>query len=304
MSNLRIVKVIFFFVTAVLTFLSAACLREKNWNCSEGVVLKFKYLNQAGENRRSGITSTVHLSVFIFDGKGLYVGEKNDFMARIDDNYSLQLPFYRGQYQFVVWVGLSGSYRLFPCVIGQTDIRDFTLQLKRDSSRSNFFSPELLYHGRQDPVTLDPSRTEVVTIGLLRMTNTIRVIIHSADPIRPSRISIEDNNGLYDFRGEKLPDEWQSYVPSDIHGTEEPGTWVADFNVMRLQQNSEALLKINNSSGSLQYNEKLVSGLLENNPGINFDVDHDFTIEITFDAYYVPVSILINGWEIIPENIG
>ena len=43
-------------------------------------------------------------------------------------------------------------------------------------------------------------------------------------------------------------------------------------------------------------------GLLAENPDIDFNSDHDFTIEITFDSYYVPVSIRINDWEIIIEE--
>lgn len=72
---------------------------------------------------------------------------------------------------------------------------------------------------------------------------------------------------------------------------------------MRLQDDSDARLKIYNSANELQYNESLITGLLGAHPDINFNTDHDFIIEISLDSYYIPVSIQINGWEIIPEDI-
>ena len=71
---------------------------------------------------------------------------------------------------------------------------------------------------------------------------------------------------------------------------------------MQLQTDSDTRLKIYSPEKELQYNEKLISGLLAENPDIDFNSDHDFTIEITFDSYYVPVSIRINDWEIIIEE--
>ena len=71
---------------------------------------------------------------------------------------------------------------------------------------------------------------------------------------------------------------------------------------MQLQTDSDTRLKIYSPEKDLQYNEKLISGLLAENPDIDFNSDHDFTIEITFDSYYVPVSIRINDWEIIIEE--
>ena len=38
------------------------------------------------------------------------------------------------------------------------------------------------------------------------------------------------------------------------------------------------------------------------NPDINFEYNHDFTIEISFNNY-LPISIKINGWEVVVEEI-
>lgn len=100
-----------------------------------------------------------------------------------------------------------------------------------------------------------------------------------------------------------LPDEKIEYLPGTSYSSSQPNTWVADFNVMCLQPDSEAILKISDATHKPLFEEKLIKGLLGANPNIDFNRDHDFTIEITFDSYDIPISILVNDWEIIAEEI-
>ena len=46
----------------------------------------------------------------------------------------------------------------------------------------------------------------------------------------------------------------------------------------------------------------LIGKLIGGNPNIDFEHNHNFTIEISFDNY-IPVIIKINGWEIVNEEI-
>ena len=50
------------------------------------------------------------------------------------------------------------------------------------------------------------------------------------------------------------------------------------------------------------YDENFIGKLLGMNPDINFEYNHDFTIEISFNNY-LPISIKINGWEVVVEEI-
>lgn len=301
MNNLRIEKIIHILPIVLPIFLSVGCLRESRNDCSDGIILKFKYVNSIGQEARAFSSEADCISVFVFDDNGLYICKKSDSSIQINDSYTMQLPFYSGQYQFVAWAGLSDCYELTPCIPRQTNIQDFTLQLKRDNNHNFSFPVSLLYHGHHDLITLDPSQTKVITIGLQQITNTIRVIIHNADP--DTQISIEDNNGYYNYKGEILPDDLLNYIPNATHTIPSSNTYIAEFNTMRLKTDSEARLKIYTPSGELKYDEKLINGLLGANPDINLDTDHNFTVEITFNSYYVPISILINGWEIISEEV-
>lgn len=303
MHSLRIARLMKILFIGITICLSVGCLHENRSGCGNGLLLKFRYVTSIGLLRAGSFPETDHLSVFAFDRDGLFVCEKKDSAIRIDDNYTMEFPLSQGQYQFVVWSGLSDSYTLTPRFPGQTRIQDFILKVKRDDANNIPSPPPLLYHGHHETISLDPSATEVITIGLRRITNTVRVIVHTPNPVSQPQISIRDNNGAYSHLGTTVPDTPVNYLPRIASSPNDPTTWIAGFNVMQLQTTGETRLYIDSPDDGLQYNEKLVSGLLAANPDIDFNTDHDFTIEITFNDLYVPVSILINDWEIIPEDI-
>lgn len=293
-------QILFLMITL---WLSAGCLRENRSGCSDGLLVKFHYITSDGLSRNSGSLLTDYLSVFVFNENGLFTCVKKDSATPINDHYTMLLPLYEGQYQFVTWAGLSDSYTLSACHPNQTRIEDFILRLRRDPGNKIPISPSLLYQGWHETVTLHPYETTEITIGLQRITNSIQVIVHYATPEISPAISIEDNNGAYNYRGEIISEQLLYYSPHSAYSPDSANTWTAHFNIMRLQDDSDARLKIYNSANELQYNESLITGLLGAHPDINFNTDHDFIIEISLDSYYIPVSIQINGWEIIPEDI-
>ena len=299
--NLRIMKVIPTLSFITLIFLSAGCIRENRSGCGGYLSLKFRYTDSNGAPLTPGFPETDHLSVFVFDRQGIFVCERKDSALQLD-HYMMEMPLPQGRYQFVVWAGLSESYRLSSHVPSQTHLEDFGLQLNRTTDNTVPILPSLLYHGLHETIDVNADEDQEITVDLRRITNNIHVIVHYASPTLQLRISIEDNNGNYDYQGETLSGQPISYLPEYSQPSDSPNTWIADFNVMQLQTDSDTRLKIYSPEKELQYNEKLISGLLAENPDIDFNSDHDFTIEITFDSYYVPVSIRINDWEIIIEE--
>ena len=77
---------------------------------------------------------------------------------------------------------------------------------------------------------------------------------------------------------------------------------IADFSVMKLEKEREPRLRITDRTGTVRYDENFIGKLLGMNPDINFEYNHDFTIEISFNNY-LPISIKINGWEVDVEEI-
>lgn len=74
------------------------------------------------------------------------------------------------------------------------------------------------------------------------------------------------------------------------------------YDKMRLEKDREPRLRIADKTGTIRYDENLIGKLIGGNPNIDFEHNHDFTIEISFDNY-IPVIIKINGWEIVNEEI-
>ena len=161
---------------------------------------------------------------------------------------------------------------------------------------------KLLHHGMHDIVELNSKEKTIVLINLKQMTNHIRVIAHNLNQDRSDNIYIEDNNGKYGYDSQFSDDDRITYIPIYEASSEQSNPLIADFNVMRLEKDREPRLRIADKTGTIRYDENLIGKLIGGNPNIDFEHNHDFTIEISFDNY-IPVIIKINGWEIVNEEI-
>lgn len=187
------------------------------------------------------------------------------------------------------------------CIPQQTDIHDFFLSLKREKDNQTINQPSLLYHGIHDIVKIREGKENIVWIDLKQITNHIQVIVHNLNDKKKHIIYIEDNNGKYDSFLQYADDEKITYLPTYSNPSNTTSSLIADFTVMKLDKNREPRLKISDDTGVIRYDENLIGKLLQK-PYIDFDYNHDFTIEISFNDY-IPVSIKINGWEIINESV-
>lgn len=172
--------------------------------------------------------------------------------------------------------------------------------MKKTIKLSN--QPSLLYHGIHDIVKIREGKENIVWIDLKQITNHIQVIVHNLNDKKKHIIYIEDNNGKYDSFLQYADDEKITYLPTYSNPSNTTSSLIADFTVMKLDKNREPRLKISDDTGVIRYDENLIGKLLQKNPYIDFDYNHDFTIEISFNDY-IPVSIKINGWEIINESV-
>lgn len=295
-----------YIVLGILSFVLAGCIREDLSECNQretGLVLKYRYAVPLVTDRNADSDELDRLSVFIFDEKGLFMSQISDSLIRIDNNYTMELPYKEGQFQFVVWAGFrKESYPLSDCIQGKTHIDDFILYLKRGEDHRVTNRPASLYHGMHETVELNPDEKKIVWIDLKRITNNIRVIARDLNPELKHEIQIVDDNGAYDAFGNFTNDDMITYIPQYTREQGNDAPLIADFTVMKLAPERSPHLRIVNEGGTVHYDENLIGKLIGENPTINFEYDHDFVIEITFSGY-VPVSIKINGWEIIEEDL-
>lgn len=278
----------------------AGCIKEDMSGCNlqdGGIALKFRY----ADVREGGYApQTDRLSVFIFDQNGIFVARQTDSPIRIDDDYAMRIGYTQGKYQFVVWAGLPDqSYGISDCVPGVTRIEDLKLSLRRDADSRIAMRPALLYHA-YEAVEAGGPEEKVVWIDLWRMTNDIRVITYDLGP--DYTIQIDDDNGLYDSYGDIMSDEQFVDLPRYVDAPEFGASLIVDFTVMKLASGRTPRLKILDAEGVVRYDKNLVGELIGANPSVDFRYDHDFLIEITFSGY-VAVSVRINGWELIDEEV-
>lgn len=300
MMDRSLIRISFFLA---VFFLIAGCIREDRSGCSEGVILKFNYVTGTGLPVATDIPETDRISVFIFDENGIFIEEKDDIADGLTTDYRMNLPYYEGRYQFVVWAGLSNRYQLSHLQPGITYIQDFELKLNSTTGHIVSQPPTPLYYGSHPVVSVNTLSTTNVAIGIQKITNHVLVIIHNSSKDPQPQIQITANNGNYNFKGEIIPGNDLIYPPYNLQYSEPTASWHADFTLMRLQTDCQARLIIQTEPDKPEYNEDLIKGLLQANPSLDFNTDHDFIIEITFDGSSIPVSILINGWEIVNEEI-
>lgn len=180
---------------------------------------------------------------------------------------------------------------------GTNAYRRFFLVLKRDTDNRITVQPKLLYHGIHKTVTLDEHEKKIVRINLKQITNHIRVIAYNLDKALSHNIYIEDDNGKYGYSSSFANNDRILYTPVYMRPAQESDTLTADFNVMKLDKNRIPHLQIVDGTNTVCYDEDLIGELLNKNPDINLENEHDFTIEISFKGYS-PIGIKINGWDI------
>lgn len=290
----------------ILSLVMTNCIKDDNCVCPQDhtvLGLKFRYATAKDVKQVRNTENSSLLAVFIFDDKGSFISQINDSLNQITEDYMMELPFNQGSYQFVVWAGYDEThYQLSACIPHQTHINDFFLSLKREKDNRIINQPGLLYHGAHDAVKIKEGEKNIVWIDLKQITNHVRVIANHLNDDKANSIYIEDNNGKYDSSSQFTDDDKITYIPVYSNSLNKSTPLIADFTVMKLDNSRAPRLKIVDGMGIIRYDENLIGKLLGKNPHINFDYDHDFTIELSFNNY-VPVSIKINGWEIIDESV-
>lgn len=211
-------------------------------DCSYSYKVKFKYdYNMKYADAFHSLVSTVTLYAFDENGK-LAFQNTNSGDALKDQNYTMSLNVDPGKYHLVTWAGLDNQSFAVPVLsLGSSTIDNLTVKTRRvkNTSRSvtsygevgdNLVSNELspLWHGEisSTDVVLSRSRDTILTVPLIKNTNTIRVVIVQAaskDAMAKSTsraiskssfdYKLSDNNGLMNYDNTLLADSMLTYVP-------------------------------------------------------------------------------------------
>ena len=280
-----------------------ACIWEELSDCPEGIILELH--RNISEEAHDHCLPANRMSVFIFDGEGYFHSRIDQTTATFDNGHQIVLPLAPGEYRAVVWVGTDDElYRITPESGKSIRLEDFRLQLLRENDRLSRNLREL-WHGIPNLFTVARNEMRIVPVEMYKLTNNIRVVLSGLPDDVSCSVDLSDNNGTYDFRSRILPDDTFMYYPHTI--TSRPGTWrsVHDLCVMKLDNSRHPVLEITDSrSGAVLFRADAILKLLTADPFIDFTLDHFFEIELIFNEELTVTAILVNGWEVIPEETG
>ena len=200
-------------VVGFLAMSSCTWVKDENEDCPYGFWLQLRYsYNMLDVDAAPKYVTDAQ--VYVYDTDGNYVKRifvtQDVLKAR---NYCVQvdgLP--EGDYQFVVWSGMSSSQY---AVSGDTKtIDDFRLALASGSSASEL---PALYHGYLSKVHYDDSYA-VHEVELMKNTNQLACLVVSVDnavEVNPDDYSMEiiAANGTMDAYNRLVSDEAITYKP-------------------------------------------------------------------------------------------
>jgi hypothetical protein len=231
-------------VCMVIGFMAScdSVLDFKEGDCSYQYKVKFKYdYNMKYADAFHSLVSTVTLYAFGEDGKLVFQNTNSGDMLK-DENYAMKLDVDPGKYHLIAWAGLDNKSFAVPLLKeGSSTLQELTVKTRRvkNSSRSvtsygevgdNLVTNELtsLWHGEitSTDVVLSRSRDTILTVPLIKNTNTIRVVIVQAASQESmarttsrtiSKSSFDyklcDNNGFMNYDNSLLADSMLTYVP-------------------------------------------------------------------------------------------
>ena len=200
-------------------------LGEEEVDCSVEYRVKFKYdYNMKYADAFSREVGTVTLYAFDDNGKLVYQKtEGGDVLA--EDGYAMDVDMEPGDYHLITWAGLNDEASFsVPLIASGESMEDLQCRMERMYSRAEDGSAIVnsklssLWHGEVTKQSFSrAATTQVVTVPLVKNTNTIRVILQQMDGVEVNvdnfEFTITDDNGLMNYDNKLLEDETLTYYP-------------------------------------------------------------------------------------------
>lgn len=313
-------------------------LDEDDVDCSVEYRVKFKYdYNMKYADAFSREVSSVALYAFDDNGKLVYQKtEAGDVLAV--DGYSMAVDMEPGDYHLITWAGLSdeASFSVPLITQGVSSLEELQCKMDRIYSRaadgSAVVSSKLssLWHGEVTKQSFTRAATrQVVTVPLVKNTNTIRVILQQMDGVTVDvdkfEFTITDDNGLMNYNNKLISDETLTYYPyyraqggtvagksaraeGDAAAAEDDNISVAiaQITVGRLvEENNPKLTITNTETGETVLSIPLVKYLLlteaeghdmTNQEYLDRQDEYNMTFFLDESMKWINTRIIINDW--------
>lgn len=321
----------------VLAGAMASCdsvLDYEEGDCTVEYRVRFKYdYNLKFANAFANEVKRVTL--YAFDDNGQFIYQTTDEGEPLKaDDYSMKVDIEPGDYHLIAWAGVNDESFAIPVLTpGTSNIEELTVKTNRiaqtraNGENENIVNKELssLFHGEsvQTFTRSGNGRENIITINLMKNTNTMRIVLHQMDgveiDIKKFDFAIYDDNGWMNYDNTLLKDDLLTYKPySQSSGTTTRTTKsgentsisvaVAQLSVARLVAEQNPILRITNKeTGAVVIQIALIEYLkllqMEgHNMGIQEYLDRQDEYALTFfldkDMSWLKTKIEINGWTI------
>lgn len=324
-------------LAVLLPWLSSCETIWDHEDCGTEYRVKFKY--DYNMLFTDAFATQVHsVTLYAFDADGLLAfqqSEQGEALASPD--YAMTLRVNPGDYQLVAWAGLADGdgFTVPQLTVGQSTIDDLYCRINRGSRTvqgqeqpvvDDQLQPLWNSYLPMQAVTRAASRTEYITMPLVRDTHTLRVILQqmSGEELDASlfEFAVTDCNGWMRYDNTLDPaDGTLTYLPyyqqggsADIGGTTTPGEGeqlmnmcVAELTTGRLMADADTRLTVTRTdNGETVFSIPLISYLELCRTVANYSMplqeylDREDTFAMTFfldeDNNWINTQIIINDW--------
>lgn len=289
------------------------------------------------------------VSLYIYDLDGQLVKVVTDPVARPTSPYQMDIDIPDGQYDIVAWCGLVPDSRfrvshlqaleVMPNLRCRLDVKDLPSLLSPASQAPSFFEAATrgsifhdeylhpLFHAKTRADFSGQEDEAPVGIGLVKDTNTVRVMLSHADG---SDIDINDfkcyiTDITHELGHDNLPTAeepvqyqayWRGNSLNEIPGGSTPGkqtmTALADISICRVLSQTKATLCVDRADGTkvarIPLAENLAESKMREHPDMDdaeyLDRENHYTVSLQLDAQSIWSShvIYINSWRIILQD--
>lgn len=312
-------------------------------DCTVEYRVKFKYdYNMKKADAFANEVKSVTLYAFDDEGKFVYQRTEQGDMLAVQD-YSMPVEVEPGDYHLVSWAGLEGesSFAVPVLTEGVSTIDELKCRMNRIYGRATDGSAIVnenlapLFHGEVEKQSFSRAgKEQVITVPLVKNTNTIRVILQQISDkkvdVSKFEFAITDDNGLMNYDNGLLEDETLTYYPwytaqgstnrsamgraeGDTEDTE-LSVAVAQITIGRLVVENHPKLTITNKETeqvvlSIPLIDYLVMTEAEGHNMSNQEyLDRQDEYNMTFflgpDMSWIKTQIIINGWIVRFNDFG
>lgn len=246
------------------------------------------------------------MSLFVFDAQERLVTVLKDDDVTLSGNYYMTLSPGVGEYTFVAWANLTGSYACTPYKEGTTQLEELEAYLVADADNAVRQTPGLLYFARTDKVQVTATEDQYVTMLLNKNNNTVHVRTEGLPAgDHQYNLAISARNGSYKFDNSFASDTEEIHYITEC--TRDGASQLSgSLTIMRLARDRRfPVLKLEDTTtGETLYSGNLIDLILrleELSEPIDIEKSNVYNILLRFDAD-LNVSVSVNGWNIVTDE--